>query len=286
MKKILPIILLLLLAGCSKTISYEDVRTSYDEAYAAAINEASAYENYSISQFQDLTSTVVTKLKDLENKMNEENSQKALSLYRDTILLEQLSSRSNSLQSRELSEFCTKIEELIPKAYDKDDAFAREKESLLSEGENILTWTEEDWRLVEIRKKILWNEVSSSYEAMEEELKASFPDAQEMQETDLEHYKNIILASYMEIKDGIDETNRQCADEIYSSAYALKYYTEDLESNSAIRVTTFADQAMKYVMESYGVSIEDPDYDFFREAENASKFTLSMWNEIIKELNY
>lgn len=287
MKKVLMIIVLsILVAGCSpKTISWQDVQGKYEEVYAATILKAADCESFSAEEMKHLVDAITGKIENLSSGVRSEDEENLASLYGDAVMLEQLATRSNSLQSRSLGEFAAGVEELIRAAYEKDSAFDAAKTELLAKAEEILNWSAEDWDLVEIRKKISWQEVREDYLAMEEEIIENLPDGKKLGETDLEEYKNIILNNYELILDGVNDKNRENADVIYEAAIALREYTADLEGETAEKVHRFASQASEYVMASYGEKIDDPEYDFPALAKDAEKWTLSVWNELIKLLN-
>jgi len=142
-----------------------------------------------------------------------------------------------------------------------------------------------NWALVEKKKKIKWSEVESFYQTMEEETIAKLPYSDEISEIELEEFKNTILNNYELIKDGVLDENRKNADVIYEAAVSLLHYTEGLEGEAAEKVYEFAKQAIEYVKMMYGEKIDDPAYNFPKLAGDASKWTLSLWNELIKLLN-
>ena len=125
MKKILMIMsLFLLLSACgAKTASWDDVKEKYTEAYQAAVNDAAGYEEYSASQFQSLIDQIFTGVGELNSGVKADAEEDILSLYKNAALLEQLSQRSNSIQSRTLGEFADAITKLIQAAYDISSDF-------------------------------------------------------------------------------------------------------------------------------------------------------------------
>lgn len=287
MKKVLMIIILsILLTGCKeKTIDWQDAQGKYEEVYAAVTLKMADCESFPAEEMSRLVDAIAEKVGNLSPGVKTDVEEGLTSLYGDAVMLEQLSSRSNSLQSRSLGEFATGVQELIRAAYEKDSSFDTAKAELLAKAEEIDGWSGEDWDLVAIRKKISWSAVEDDYRAMEEEIIENLPDKDELGETDLEEYKNIILSNYELIIDGVNEKNRENADAIYEAAVALRECTADLDGEIAEKVCRFASQACEYVMASYGEKVEDPEYDFPALAKDAEKWTLSVWNELIKLLN-
>ena len=125
MKKILMImsLFLLLSAGGAKTASWDDVKEKYTEAYQTAVSDAAGYEEYSAAQFQSLIDQIFTGVSELSSGVKADAEESILSLYKNAALLEQLSQRSNSVQSRTLGEFAASITELIEAAYEKSSDF-------------------------------------------------------------------------------------------------------------------------------------------------------------------
>ena len=286
MKKALILILLFLLSACgSKNASWEDVKPQYEEAYNEMIKKAGEADDFLRDDFIDLIAKIREETQALSSPVTKDDEENALSLYKDAILLGQLGSQSNSLQSAQLGAFSEKIQSLIELAFNKNDSFKEFKAQILEETEQILSWSDDDWKLVERRKKITWNEVEDFYLAMEERLDEEFIPGNELSEYDLESYKDIILNQYPDLVEGVDELNRHNADGMYEAAYSLAHYTEDLEGEDAQKVYRFATQAMEYVKGAYGEKIDDPDYCFPDLAKDAEKWTLSLWNELIKLLN-
>ncbi|MBQ1691865.1 MAG: hypothetical protein II017_03565, partial [Erysipelotrichaceae bacterium] len=99
----------------------------------------------------------------------------------------------------------------------------------------------------------------------------------------IEGHKADLAEDYQTLK-GLYE-NRKKADVIYEAAVSLLHYTEGLEGEAAEKVYEFAKQAIEYVKTMYGEKIDDPAYNFPKLAGDASKWTLSLWNELIKLLN-
>ena len=286
MKKIFSLLLIIgLLTGCgAKNIAWSDAQSKYDEAYKQMIETAAAYDSYSIDEFKQLTDSVIAKAAEVESGVKEEDEEGLLSLYKDAILLQQLSGESNSIEANSLNLLCEDIQDLIKAAYDKEKLDDR-KNAISQKAAEIQAWSDDNWALVEKKKKISWSQVASHYETLEADTIAALPYASQLSETDLEGYKNTILSNDPLIKEGVLEENQANADAVYEAGIALKYYMEDLEGEDAKKVYDLGYQAMEYVKSCYGEAIEVPDYRFEELAASAEKWTLSLWNELIKLLN-
>ena len=221
----------------------------------------------------------------IKEGVKEEDEEALHSLYKSNILLQSLSAQSNSLESSKINTLTMAIESLIKAAYERSDDFKNLKQDVENQIAEIQAWNDDNWALVEKKKKIKWSEVESFYQTMEEETIAKLPYSDEISEIELEEFKNTILNNYELIKDGVLDENRKNADVIYEAAVSLLHYTEGLEGEAAEKVYEFAKQAIEYVKTMYGEKIDDPAYNFPKLAGDASKWTLSLWNELIKLLN-
>ncbi|MBQ1900166.1 MAG: hypothetical protein II153_04600 [Erysipelotrichaceae bacterium] len=248
------------------------------------VETAAAYDSYSIEEFKTLTSNVINKAAEVTSGVKEEDEEGLLSLYKDAILLQQLSGQSNSIEANSLNLLCEDVQALIKAAYEKEK-LEDLKDAVAKKAAEIESWSDTNWALVEKKKKLTWSEVASHYEELETVTIDSLPYASELTETDLEGYKNTILNNYPLIKDGILEENQANADAVYEAGLALRYYMEGLDSEDAVKVYDLGEQAIEYVKSCYGEPITLPDYRFEQIAAGAEKWTLSLWNELIKLLN-
>ena len=286
MKKFLTLLLVIgILSGCgAKTISWEDAQARYEQAYNQMVETAAAYDSYSIEEFKTLTSNVINKAAEVTSGVKEEDEEGLLSLYKDAILLQQLSGQSNSIEANSLNLLCEDVQALIKAAYEKEK-LEDLKDAVAKKAAEIESWSDTNWALVEKKKKLTWSEVASHYEELKTVTIDSLPYASELTETDLEGYKNTILNNYPLIKDGVLEENQANADAVYEAGLALRYYMEGLDSEDAAKVYDLGEQAIEYVKSCYGEPITLPDYRFEQIAAGAEKWTLSLWNELIKLLN-
>ena len=118
MKKILTLSLILIfISGCgAKTVSWQDARAKYDDAYKQTVETANAYDSYSIDEFKQLTDKVLAEASQVSSGVREEDEEGLLSLYKDAIFLQQLASCSNSIQSNTLNLLCEDVTALIEAA--------------------------------------------------------------------------------------------------------------------------------------------------------------------------
>lgn len=286
MKKILILILVLLLSGCgSKNIKWEDVSSVYDELNTTAAQKVSSYEAYGEDVYKALLNEIKGNLENLSSGIKADGEEAAKTIWLDAEMLKQLAASFNNDASDSLSYLAESLQKLVQGAYGKASDFKDAKQTVSNLLDEALEWGSDMWSLIEKKKTIKWTQVKEGYETLKEETLYNLPRPSEITELELEGYKDTILNNYELIKDGVTEETKINADVIYEAAVSLKEYTEDLSGETAEKVTRFADQAISYVMEAYGEKIEDPDYDFLKIAQDAGKWTLSVWNELVKLIN-
>ena len=140
------------------------------------------------------------------------------------------------------------------------------------------------WRPIEIRPLIKWEEVKDAYDALSEEVLNNLTKKKEVTEEQLVTLKNYITDNYAKIKDGVTQENEEYAKGLYSAALQLQEYTNKMKGDAAAKVNQFATHALEFIMNAYGEPIEDETYDFLNEVDSATKWTLSLWNEIVARL--
>ncbi|MBQ6333724.1 MAG: hypothetical protein IJI46_01460 [Erysipelotrichaceae bacterium] len=283
MKKVLILIAVLLLTACSaKNISWQDVQADYDSLSKEAIAAAEENADFLTADYQALLNDILSGVNNLEAGVKQEEQDTARSLYANAAKLEALVASFNNEEASRLNDLAGKLKELVKAAYEKSSDFKDAKNSLISLTQEIL---EDDLSGVQKKKKILWAEVKDEYEQLVQTTIENLPAPKEVSEAQLELYKNVILSNYEDLSNGVNQDNKEAADMIYEAATALHEYTYRLNSVEADKVNRFAIGACQYVEECYGEKIDDPDYDFLTTVTEARKWTLSLWNELVKLLN-
>ena len=90
-----------------------------------------------------------------------------------------------------------------------------------------------------------------------------------------------MLVDYYEITMGNGYFHSGMKDKI---AYFDLYFRKNPDQGG-YAIAAGLEQAIEYVKTMYGEKIDDPAYNFPKLAGDASKWTLSLWNELIKLLN-
>jgi hypothetical protein len=286
MKKILILLLALFLSACgAKTPAWEEVKDSFLVLESQAAETAATNEDFLTADYRSLLKTISEGTENLRSGVKEEDGENAKTLYLNASLLEELVSSCEGPQAETLAQLGKDLKQLIIAAYDKSSDFDQLKASLSSSLKEIGEQDDTSFSSVEKKKKILWAQVKEEYEDLAARTIEELPWPSEVTEMQLEGYKNTILNNCELIRRGVHEDNRINADVIYEAATALHEYTYRMNSVEADKVNRFAIQACQYVEECYGEKIDDPDYDFDSAAGQAAKWTLSLWNELVKLLN-
>ena len=285
MKKILILFCVIMLGACSsKGLSWDDVKARYDELSDTVENIADKSDTFLQDDYKKILNSALESVEDLRSGIEKGNEQKAEDLFKIAEGLEKITDLFSSDSSRQLAFVAGEIKELIAAAYDKSPEFEQLKEKIRNDIAAILEWSSVQWLSVEKRQTLKWEDVADDYDALYKETIKGLKKFRTVTEEDLIELKDVILDNYELIAYGIDDDNRETADEIYAAAVSLKEYTEDLKGNAAEKVNRFAAQAVDYVEAAYGKTVDDPDYDFLKEVENTGKWTLSMFNEITTQM--
>ena len=280
MKKLLLIILCITLCACSKAPVWEDVAEKFKEVELAAVNPAETAEVFLASDYKKIINTLKSDIDSLE-KIDEETM---LRIYENAAVLENAVSQYQNEQAAQIKALSAKIKQLVRSYYEKGSDQAALKEELDQQFETVLNYSEDEWIAIEKRKLISWTEVENEYEALKEDAIANMTYRKDVTEIELEELNGIIVENYELIKDGINDANKEKADEMYKAAVILKEYTENLKNDNCQKVAAFADDAITYILKLYGAEVSDEDYDFANRAASAAKWSLNLWNEVTTQL--
>ena len=286
MKKILIMIIVLLLCGCgANTIAWEDVSSRYEQLSKEAEQLVEAYDSYDASEYRSVLGKIENALNELSSGVKKDSEAAAETLIYQSEVLRQMVLQSDGKTGPEIEALCDSLTNLVKAAYEKSSSFKEIKESCIQTISEILSMDDDAFASLQKKRKIRWSEVSGHYEALEEEIIQNLPKSSEISEILLEGYKNDIISNYEPIMNGVSEDLIENADAVYEAAVALRQITSDLDGETAEKVYLFADQACSFVREAYGEKTGDPEYDFLGKAQEARKWTLSVWNELVKLIN-
>ncbi|MBR4462059.1 MAG: hypothetical protein IKS51_05735 [Erysipelotrichaceae bacterium] len=284
MKKIMAILLAILLCACSNSLKWEDVQEKYAEMEATAENLVEQAEEFTRKDYQSLLDEIEEGVDALQAGIAKDDTATADALYETAVKLEKISTLFSNDSSSQLELLAESVKELVVLAYNKTDGFEDLRNGIKEKLNAIGNWSDDMWASVEKRKLIRWEDVMESYDEFAKEVVANMTKKKEVTEEQLVTLKNYIVDHYEELRYGVTEDKQEAAQELYSAALQLQEYTNKMKGDAGPKVNAFATHAIEYIMNAYGVPIEDETYDFLNEAESARKWTLSLWNEVVARL--
>ncbi|MBO7677673.1 MAG: hypothetical protein J6S49_09175 [Erysipelotrichaceae bacterium] len=280
MKKLLLVIMCIAMCACSKAVTWEDVSEKFAQAQETAGNPYRDSEVFLAADYRKMINTVKDGIDSLENA----DEEKLLKIYKDVSVLENCVSDFDDEEAVYLKQLSAQIKEYVRSFYDKTLNQETLKEEIDQRFETVLSWSDEKWLCIEKRKLISWNEVEEEYETLRKEALDNMTDRKQVTEIELQQLSDTIVAYHELIKDGINDANREKADEMYKAAVILKEYTGKIKNSSCEKVAALADDTITYITGLYGGEIEDEDYDFEGRVQSAAKWSLSLWNEVTTQL--
>ncbi len=284
MKKIMIILLTILLCACSNSLKWEDVQDKYTEMENSVVNLAEQSEEFLKKDYEVLLKDIDQNLEELQSGVSKDDTAAADALYETAIKLDKIASLFSNDSSAQLTLLAQGIKDLVVLAYEKTDGFSEMRNGIKEKVNEILNWSDEMWAPVEKRALLKWEDVAETYDEFAKEVIANMTKKKEVTEDQLVTWKNYIVDHYEEIGYGVTEDKQEVARELYSAALLLQEYTNKMKGDAGPKVNAFATHAIEYIMNAYGVPIEDETYDFLNEVESARKWTLSLWNEVVARL--
>lgn len=284
MKKIIVIMMALMLCACSSGLKWDDVQDKYAAMAESVENIAESAKEFTKKDYTALLEEISSGIEAIQPGVGKNDTAAVDALYESALKLEKIVSAFSNDSSSQLSGLVQTVKDLVTAAYNKSEGFEDMRTDAKGRLETIMNWTDEMWLPVEKHATIAWDDVKESYEAFAKEVIANMTRNRDVTEQQLVELKDFITENYEGIMYGVTEKNEDLAKELYSAALQLQEYTKDMNGEAAEKVNEFATHAIQYIMNAYGVKIEDETYDFLNEAENAKKWTLSLWNEIVARL--
>lgn len=287
MKKFLLLLITtaILLTGCSKSLTWQDVEQSYKQIEDEVTTSDKDIEVVEKEDYQELINELDTCIEEVEYSQDQEKLEK---IYKIAQHINMLASLSNGNCTQELLYLSNNSKDLVKSIYSGDkDAFNNLKTEISSQIDDVTNWADDQWTTVEKKSLILWNNVSSQIEELETKTKESITSLSEVSETQLEELKHTIIDNYELIKDGVTEDTNKIAQDIYEAAVKLAQYTKRIYSDEADTVYYFALDAKSYVKQCYGKVLEEDEafkQNFEDDITAAKKWTQSTWNQITKEI--
>lgn len=290
MKKYILILIAIsiILTGCSKKLTWQDVESSYNDIVNYCLKETSNIEEITKQDYTKLLTQLNEYIDSVKYSQDEENQDLLKKTYETAQYISAFASMFDGNCAQQLISLAGNAKDLVMAEYGGDsDQFAKLKESLKASINEISTWSDEQWAAVEKQAKILWESVAKTFEDIEDKVKDNLTSFSDIAETELEDLKHTIIDNYELIKDGITENNEDIAKGIYSAAVKLEQYTKKISTEKADAVWQFAKDTQSFIKSCYGKVLEESEalkMNYDEEIAAAKKWTQSTWNEITREL--
>lgn len=278
----------IILTGCSKKLTWQDVESSYNDIVNYCLKEASNIEEITKQDYTKLLTQLNEYIDSVKYSQDEENQDLLKKTYETAQYISAFASMFDGNCAQQLISLAGNAKDLVIAEYDGDsDQFAKLKESIKVSINEISTWGDEQWAAVEKQAKILWESVAKTFEDIEDKVKDNLTSFSDIAETELEDLKHTIIDNYELVKDGITENNEDIAKGIYSAAIKLEQYTRKISTEKADAVWQFAKDTQSFIKSCYGKVLEESEalkMNYDEEIATAKKWTQSTWNEITREL--
>lgn len=290
MKKLLLLLIsiAILLSGCSKSLTWQDVEQTYKQVENEVSASTSDITTVDKQDYEELLNELDSYVETIEFDQKQENQEKLENIYKLAQYINVLASLSNGNCAQELLSLSNNSKQLVKAIYSGDkDAFNNLKNDVKTQINDISNWADDNWKTVEKKALILWDSISSQIEQLEEKTQDSITNFNEISEVELEQLKHTIIDNYEVIKDGVTEDTNAIAQKMYEAAVKLAEYTRLIYSDEADKVYYFAKDAQSYIKECYGKVLDEEEafkQNFEDDVAAAKKWTQSTWNQITKEL--
>lgn len=290
MKKYILILisLLMLLTGCQKKLTWQDVESSYNDVINYVKKQTQNIEVITKENYQDLLTNLDEYINSVEFSQDEENQNLLKKTYETAQYLSAFASLFDGNCAQQLISLAGNVKDFVIADYDGDkDQFAKLKESIQATINDIASWGDDQWSTVEKQAKILWESVEKTFVEIESKAKKDLTSFMDIAETELDDLKHVIIDNYELVKDGITESNDEIAKKMYSAAIKLEQYTRKISTDKADAVWQFAKDTESFIKSCYGKVLEGTEefkMNYDEEIAAAKKWTQSTWNEVTREL--
>lgn len=289
MKKLIICLLsLMMLAGCAEKTTWEDVESNFVDAGKEVDEIAKNIEVISEDDYQALLVELNDYVDDIEFSQDQDNQDLLRRTYKVAQYIEVFASLFEGNAAQQLLALASNSKDLIKSVYsgNKDD-FNAIKDDVKNQIGEISSWADDQWNTVIKKAKLVWDEVSSKIEELEEDAKDNLVSFEDVTEYELDELKHTIIDNYELIKDGVTEDTNKIAQDMFVAAVQLQAYTRKINNDAADKVYDFAKHTQSYIKRCYGKVLEDGEElsnNFEEDVASAKKWTQSTWNEITKGL--
>lgn len=289
MKKTLILLtILMLLTSCSAKKTWDDVKQDFSKAKEEVDTAAEKIESYSAQNYKEFLSQIDNYVSEIEFNQDDSNQEKLLKAYKAAEYISVFASFFDGNCAQQLLSLATNVNDLTVALYSGDKTtFTNLKNTIHNQINETKTWAEDQWLSLEKKSKILWPDIESKINDIENNAKENINNFNEVTEYELDELKHLIIDNYELIKDGITEDTNQIAQNIYDAAVKLDIYVSEINNQEFDKIKTFAQHTLSYVKSCYGKVLDDSEKlqeNFKNDVDNARKWTQSTWNQFTIEL--
>lgn len=129
-----------------------------------------------------------------------------------------------------------------------------------------------------------WDEVEDEYNAVEIEAKREVDEMDDITASDVKALTDTVRTKYQNLKNGINENNKEDAKELYKSAIKLKEIAKKDGKRVDHDVATMAEDGIELVKQYYGEAnrnFDDVVDEFENVLYNIKDYTEEKWNDFL-----
>ena len=129
-----------------------------------------------------------------------------------------------------------------------------------------------------------WNDVKTDYQKLENEAKAELDKQKSVTKEEVNRLIKTVKDDYAKLKNGIDENNKQTAQEMYKAAHKLELLGERNETardSEIVRIGTHAKEYIRHLHGEGNRNFGDVTSDIETGLNKIGDFTEDVWNDFL-----
>ncbi|MGN0114354.1 MAG: hypothetical protein ACI396_03430 [Acutalibacteraceae bacterium] len=129
-----------------------------------------------------------------------------------------------------------------------------------------------------------WNEAKTDYQKLENEAKTELDKQKNVTKEEVNKLIDTVKDDYAKLKNGIDENNKQTAQEMYKAAHKLELLGERNETAKDSEIVRIGTHAKEYIRHLHGEgerNYSDVATDIETGLNKIGNFTEDVWNDFL-----